>query len=340
MIKIICIKPNNFCFSGGNNDTKEFIKSQIIDYIDEIELLPENMMEHTIKWINMQPEDFGDTLICREDDKHIVQVCYKSHNGQEANNDDINAIATFMNLTRQKIHGNVSVLCSVINHLDHCVHASITSDDIVDILYKRLHHTGIIVQPDDSITEFTFMDNPLICIDTEQQKNYQFIESTLLKFNLIAGIEKEPKNNKINKYATKILGKYPVYGDVIFVLRIDDQDYDSITIDTFNKLLKVTSNCLSGRELTDNEKSDEKIEGIPVIKNKYVLLKNRYNAHYDKCHFCMKKFNQDNEQQKIVCGGCFRVYYDSSDCRYKDWQYHKDECLFKIKPINLSLTKL
>lgn len=334
MIQVISFKPNSFSFSEGNS--RESIKDSIKDIVVVHEVLPADMMELVVEITEMKPEDFGDTIICRETGSFINQVCYKSHIKNQTNDEELNCLATFLTLTRQKIHGSAVFIKSTIDSQGMCQHDSSTIDDIVEILFRKVNHIGIILKTNNTIEEFNFKDNPISYLNSDDQNNLQFIEMPFLKFNLVAGIEKAPKNNKINKLATKLSGKHRVHGDVILLSRIDEHEYDSLEKDTIESLLIIASKNLSSRELTDEEKNVDKVNDLPIVKNKYTILTNRLKTHQDRCNRCLKKINI-NEPGIITCTGCYRIFYDTNECRLDDWQYHKDECLFKKQEINIAL---
>ena len=104
---------------------------------------------------------------------------------------------------------------SLIKDNGTCIPDNFTIDDIINIMYKKHVHKGIIIKTDDTFEEITFYNNPLEDKLKEQSNNYRYIELSLFKFNLIMYIQLYPVNNIINKKATKLFGKGKIHGDVI-----------------------------------------------------------------------------------------------------------------------------
>jgi hypothetical protein len=205
-----------------------------------------------------------------------------------------------------------------------CVNDRIIMNDIVNIIYDKLVHVALNISVDGTVDEYIFCKNPLDSMENNAKKNIKYITTTVLDCDLILYVNIHPINT-INKKATAISGKYVIYGDVKIALKSTDKLFTSINKELFKKILRVSQDVLSKRELSNKEK------GNIVIKNKFCILEERYNSKIVCCATCGKIENIK------LCHGCYRTGYCSKECLIKNWPKHKYGCLHNTKPLHLCL---
>jgi hypothetical protein len=330
-ITILIIKPNKFLFNKQNfnkNDFKQYIES----YIEVKEILFSEMMELIVTTVGLTADTMADTNICYETATNIYQLCYLSVNNQSGTDEQINNISGY--LTSEAIFGHCILINSKISENQTCVPDNITLDTFYDILYSKIIHVGILVNSSGDVKEIKFFEDPLENCPQESINNFKAVEINFLKFNLIGYIELKPQNNVINKIATRIFGVHRVHGDVLFVHKSSSFEYSDFDQNLFHKIIKLSSSLMEKRDLTDEEKneSEEKINDLPIVINKYFILENRLNQHVEKCDYCHQILNQP-----FVCTGCYRFKYHNKECQINGWSEHKYSCLLNKKPINLQL---
>lgn len=333
------IKPNDFIFDKDKYyNNIELLKYDINKFINIKETSHDSMMELIINTINLTPESLGDTLPCYENLKNMYQLCFvavKSDNEKtnELNlNEFSNNISSYLVIGKEKIIGTTVIINNEITDNCICKPSSVTLDDICNILYSKFIHKGIHVSTDNKITEFDYFDHPLefIGYNEENLKNHPGILVPFLKFNIIAFFELNPKNNVINKKATQLIGKHKVNGDVIFILKETEFEFIDLTTTIFKKLLTI-SNILKERELREDETNEgQKINDLFIVNNKYTILDKRYNSYKDNCSYCQ----QELEMTNYTCTGCYRAKYHNNECRLKDWEIHKKECIYNKTLLN------
>lgn len=333
---IAIIKPNNF----GKDSTKfnlqltdEFILNEIKDYIVLKEVTMDNMMEVIVQTINLDSQLIGDTILCYETCQYVYQLCYLNmeNNGKKNNEEQMNGIGSLLTIGRLSVYGNCVFLCSKITNKYICEPYTVNLNDIAKILYKKIIHSGVIVLSNGDVQTFKFIKDPLEKFQSDFVKNFQWIEYSFLKFNLVVFIQIKPTNDEINKKTTKLIGKYRIHGDAIIVSKLTGNEFLDLDIELFNKLLIVSEGPLYKRNLTDEEKKDgEKLNGLPIVFNRYLVLEERLKKYTKKCYNCGYQINND----AIICTGCYRVFYHNKTCQVQDWVYHKDDCLYNKTQIN------
>lgn len=331
-IKLITIKQNNFTFNKTNhyNNILQF-GNDIAQYLEEKTIDISDMMETIVVNIGLTQDLIGETIKCYETDKYVYQLCFVSEeNNHNIDESTINYLASY--LSGEKVYGTAIILNSLIVADYTCIPDSVTIPTLIDIAYKKFVHKAICVSNGETEPiEYEYLKHPIEyynCPESEYDK-YKSIDVKFLNLGLTAYVESETPNDFINKRATCILNQ-KVNGNVIFILKSTDE-YHDLDLITFNKIAKLASNKLSIRELTDDEKEDDKkINGLPINCNKYCILEKRYNDIKMACNHCNAQFND----QPLICTGCYRIRYDSVECQKNDWFSHKKECLFNHNPIN------
>jgi hypothetical protein len=208
-------------------------------------------------------------------------------------------------------------------------------DSLCELVVKKRLHIGVKVYPDGKLEEFTFVDDPTEVVKDDFDK-YQWVETPFLKFTLLQLIKHEPEPDVVNKDASKVSGRFKVHGTSYFISAVTKTQYEDLTIQLFQKILKVAEGDLRERELKDDEKDDQKMDDLPIVMNRHCVLRKRLDNFKRVCSGC----NQDivNDDNKL-CLGCYRVRYHNDECQKKDWDDHKNLCLYKKQEINKILTK-
>ena len=328
-ITIAIVKPSNIESTTINNEiNKNNIMQIILENIEIKEIMFNDMFETILKTIKYTPELAGSTDIFNETATNVYQICYLPDSKENKNN-----IGTLLIDNENQVNGNCVLISSRITENYTCNADSISIKDIYNILYSKLIHKGIKIDTADNVTEFAYDTNPLKDIYDESKPTWQYIEIPLFKFNLILFCQLKAinNNNNINKKATRLVGDKIIYGDVIVVSKSTEHTFIDLGLDTFNKILNLTSSKLISRELKEDETKDgEKINGLPMNINRYLLLEKRYKEYKMTCNYCNKLMDKI-----ITCAGCYRVMYDHKECLKQDWDLHKNECLYKKLPFNV-----
>lgn len=325
---VAVIKLNSSKFNKSNID--------LIDKIDEfvtiIDTNHSGVVEVIAEHTGMTPEKIqGESTTCFQDDKYVYDLCFvdPSSNNIDFTDADINCISSHLTLQNMKVYNTCVLLKSRVNDEYQATPVEITIQDIKKLLKSKVYHTGILLS--DKISEFNFYTDPLEDVLEEHVPDFGCIETPFLKFNLIAYFHLENHNDVINKNATRLLGK-KIMGDVLIVSRSTEELYEDISKELYDRIDKLTWGRFSFRTLSDVEKEEsDKKNGLPIIKNRFTLLNEREHQHTNKCVYCHKPGQIKN---KIICTGCYRVSYDSEECRIEDWDEHKFECLYNKPTVN------
>lgn len=301
--------------------------TDIPSYVTIHDILFENLMELVIDTINLTPDLVGDTDTIYETADNIYQLCHlnQEHNGGKDDEANINKICTQLVNNGEKVYGKCVIICSLISPNGTCIPASITLEDVTNILRSKLYHKAINIQIDGTITEIEFTINPLEGITI--QDNYKSIEVPFLKFNLLAFCELKPENDTINKKASRFIGRHRVHGNIIIAAKSSEFEYIDIDSNIFDQLFQLSSLPLSERKLNDAEKheEEEKAPGeqndLPIIQNRYNILKKRISEYKDVCMYCKTELFEP-----LTCTGCYWARYHDITCQQKDWINHKQDC--------------
>ena len=335
---IILIKPNEFKFDKNIDSLEDdYLYNKIKDFVEFHELSLDSMMEFIIDKINLTTEIMGSTSMCFENNEYVYQLCHLNRKDVDNNEqlDDYNGLgSTLVMGNSEEVCGNCVLICSKVGNNNLCTTYSLDKSRLLYILKKKLIHTGIEVETDGSINKFTYFDNPLENVDGDEIENKRYIELPFLNFNLILILEKLPKDDTINKKATKLFGNSIVNGKVILVSKSSEDEFLDIDEELFEKMLKASEGDIKKRELSEEEKKDgeQNEDNLPIVMNRYCILENRLKNYESKCFNCNN--NIDENSLIMVCTGCYRVKYDSKECQKENWKNHKNDCLFGKKPIN------
>lgn len=337
LIKVVIIKPNNFKFIKKDHyKNHQKLIENINPYVEIKEIAFNEMMDAIITTINLTPDEIGATETVYETRSHVYQLCFLGKHGiQVPQEDNTNETNNINNLGRilcgEKINGNCVLIKSKINNNYICSPDSVEIDDLIQIVYSKFVHIGIFVPEDkeEKLVEFDYFDHPIEYYNItnyDDYDNYEIKNINFIEFDLCIIVNKD-NNNNINKRITRLISDQIIYGDVIIILKSTHEYYD-LTKDILEKLLVVAHGPLQDRKLKDNEIAEnKKINNLPIVVNKYIILEERYKQYKNICQYC----NKDLNDKQLLCGGCYRVKYHSEECRLNDWEFHKLECLYNKK---------
>jgi len=330
-INILIIKENNFVFLKDKYyNLKNKLAEDIKEYVEIKNIMVDDLMGTIIEEIHLTTDLVGDSMWCYETADNIYQLCYVIN---EKNDQSCpNHIGSY--LIGENTSGTCVLINSKITNNYTCASENVTFDNLVDILYGKFVHKGIYIPSDDNqkMVEFEFLNHPLeyYNLDHDQYDNYKGHEITFLKFNLSMFIEKKSEKN-INKRATKVCGTGKINGDAILINKTS-QEFIDLDKTMFNKIFKLSSGWVNNRNLKEGEfPEEEKIDGLPVVVNKYIILEKKFLGWQNECHYCEGVLN---DKSFYVCTGCYRMRYDTPECQKNGWENHKSECLFNKNPIN------
>ena len=334
-INLIIIKPNDFKFNKELYYNKyDKLKEDLEQYVEERSVAFNDMMETIINEIKLTPELVGETSVFYENSTNIYQMC---HIGKEKDQQIIpevdkklaepfNSLASY--LFGDQINGTVILLNSKIGDDSRCNPDDITIDDFTKILHSKFIHNGIYIPVDStsSVSQYDYFTHPLeyYTNDEKDYLKYKLVELDFMGFSLAFFIETDPTNKKVNKRATRIMGKQAIFGDVVMLTKTTHEFHD-LDLILFNKILKLSYGSMATRELLTSEKENVVKDGeLPIVTNRYCVLEKRYNEYKKKCNNCQEEIIED----KLICGGCYRAIYHNTECQKNDWNSHKLECLY------------
>lgn len=311
-MKIILIKPNNLSILNPN--TNDF-NDEINKICEIIETDDNNFLGEIGKYLGLNEEknDFiADTYICSETyDKKIYEICHIDIQQNNITSRGENKLASNLTYLYKKIDGPVILLGYQID-LQTGLPKNINVDFSIlkQILLKKFLHKGIYIHYSDNMVEFNFHNNLNIFIDENNDIKERLVdidnlirkgvcfEFSLYKYNMMI-IAQVEDFDKINKSMTLFLDKMLAKGNFIILHKISENDYTDITIDEFKKMVYLYNNKL----LNDSDTKEEKINNINIIKNKYMILHNKFNKlnNYEEYeNYINIEFNKNKDKYKKI----------------------------------------
>ena len=106
--------------------------------------------------------------------------------------------------------------------------------------------------------------------------------------------------------------------------------YHDLTADLYNKLNDLSYGPMERRQLTEDEATVRTINDLPLALNKYIILNDRHKQFGYTCECCHTPIINN----RMICGGCYRIVYDSQNCQTEHWAIHKKDCLHDKEQIN------
>jgi hypothetical protein len=334
-VKLIVIQPNNFEFEKDSYYNQiEKLTEDLNKHIEVRDVKFEDMMETIVNAIKLTPELVGETSTFYETSTNIYQMCHVGKEKEqqivqekkEPDPKSFNKLASY--LFGEEINGTVILLNSRIKEDRTCTPDDITLENFTEILYSKFVHKGVFIKVDqiEPVIEYDYFAHPLeyYTSDEKDYLKYKLVELDFLGFSLAFFVEVNPENKQVNKRATRIMGKQPIFGDVIMLTKTPHEFHD-LDLSLLNKILKLSYGSIASRELLDEEKEIIEKDGeLPLVTNRYYVLEKRYNNHRKICNSCQEEILKN----KLICGGCYRAIYHNEECQKSDWNSHKLECLY------------
>ena len=348
---VAIIKPNNFTFDKTlyyNN--KQNLKKDIGEFIVIRETKCNEMIDLIVEEIGLTPDEIGESLPCYEKINNLYQICFVATPDIENDSKkitlitqakDINRISSELVIGKETILGAAVLINNLIIDNGTCTNDNITLDDIVDIYYQKFVHQAIKINTDNTSSIFTFLKHPLECNLSEEcdineitikhlTNPYTMFSIPFLQFNISCFEKTCVLKNNINITATKLAGDKKIYGDCILAIKETESEYIDFDQKLLGKILQLSCLPLKTRKLSENENKDgETIDDKKVVFNKYRILQNRYVNFKPQRHCCSYCKEKLDLKEYFTCTGCYRMKYHNNDCRVRDWNEHKEECLFR-----------
>lgn len=299
MYKIAVIKLNQFHVPKENYGTitREYLREEIPKYIEYFETddLDEIKYQIVIN-LGMNEGTCGTTEDSFDTPDAHYQIIHVPFNPFEYNLDEetmmtiVNGVSSYLNKNNNTIYGNGILIKSNMTpdgpRIGQC-----TEDDIIDIIYKKFNHTGLIVRHDGTFEEFTFNTDPSDHLD--QESVYTMIQKNYYGFELRIFIKSENFNNQENTFMTPIFNKFRVYDDVYIINMHHDKIFGDITT---QDILKIYELCEYYEKVEYTpEKNHTKYMMMDDLKK--ALPKKKLNINTELLPFV--NYYQEEEESKI-----------------------------------------
>ncbi len=275
---VLLIKPNNIQHLDYNN------VSYISDIINmnclEIISTDSSKIAHVFA-DNLNPKNIDDciavTNICYETIDKIYEICFLDVPKEHKTKENLNDIATMLDITEEKIYGNAILLRTNLpleNYSMKLIDSS--KESIKTILDARVNHKGVFIGDDNEMKEMNFRD-----INTKLKELFGDIndvtkyEIPFLKHNFTMYYIKNSYENE-NKIV-KNISESTIYGDVFITSMLTNKMFTDITITEVEKMLVISK---YGSDMWTSKTSDDNIEKDSmdrnIIKSKFRILHNKY----------------------------------------------------------------
>jgi hypothetical protein len=282
------------------------------------------------------------TTILHEEEQYIWQMCYideyKKNDKERKLYNELNHIASFLTQDKKTIYGKTVLFCSKVNDLGSCDNASMSINNILQLLKKKLSHIGCTITQNGKVHEFEYTDTLKDLFD--QPENWKFYEtsiygtsgfhlqlfydhsdgsSTSEVFAQTGSSTSEVKH--INKLASVLCNK-KMFGNVKVICKSSEHNFVDIDSSLLLRLRNVLRGPLTYRNVEEKYNTDEKDDRkLKIVKNRWWILKSKEKElKINKCWVC------DNDKLIYLCGGCSRLWYCSKACQKSDWTNHKLDC--------------
>lgn len=190
-----------------------------------------------------------------EQTKHAKNTTLNMFGTQITFNQVVSNLVIIKNNLEYTINGN--------NIITHSQADTITQYELIDIIEKIFIKNGIVVNIDESIDIYQYINNPfehLILTDPEYEQHYIYHEYEVYTHVLIVIADVREKNGKINEKATLLCNK-PIKGKVFVALYKkpnfnENPPYINLNIERFNNILnirKISANLTEGTTNTERE---------------------------------------------------------------------------------------
>lgn len=276
MFNIAIVPENNYTYDY----TSDTLLNDVSKLVKLIEIEEDQLMPSIISTLNLSPELLGSTDTCFEDeDLNIFQVCHILYNKDYP---ELNKFGSILVSSDVPVFGKCVIIKTQIQNDNTCVLKSITLQEIANMFKSKMLHKGILIKNDSDnnvISSFTYKTDPMeLYKDVDVITNYRWFDLPLCGAHLIVFIELNPIKNILNSKATILSRKKALHGDIVVVLKTENNQYIDLDEKLLNKILSIQSD----KDIDPNKKTDIKRETQDkkqLIINFFSLLNNAYKEY-------------------------------------------------------------
>jgi hypothetical protein len=292
MFSILLIEPNNL--DNFNVDSKNF-NNELNNFVTIEFVSHETMMQSICSFLKLDHTHIANTVLLDETpDRHVYQLCYLSDKDNKIETRGDNKLASMLTYMNEKIDGPAVIVGSRINIKTGIPKSvSVNYETISLILKKKFFHNGLYVHSSGRLSNFIYY-NDLTVVNPENSnsdirpmlgdivdliKNGAYYEYSLYKYNLVIVMKPLKKDELLkytdNKIMTIFLNNMLVKGNCLILHKVTQNDYTDITLDEFKQMVYLYTD----KNLDSDEISKEKVDGIYKIKNKHMILYNKFRKY-------------------------------------------------------------
>lgn len=291
-ITIGIISPNSIFYSDLSRNhslTISKVEDDIEDFI-ELKKIDKNDLVNQITVALGPDSSFAHTSVVYEDEKYLYEMCHLESDDKTKKN--VNNIAIHLAKCEFRIIGNAVLLKSRINVEGpyDVVNDSITMNDIIGIYYKTLVHTGVKVLSDETCDEYKYMRNPIDLVQPNQMENMRYYEVVIYNRIFQIWFDLKTTDRTVNRTATILNGKSPIYGPVYIGVRykLDDirmtePEFADITTETLTNLIDILEHTNEEQDrsiTTEDETVTYKIVELPDIDGNMVKTRQKISHRF------------------------------------------------------------
>lgn len=325
-VSIAIIKPNQVGFSiekkDKQNETNEYLTDTVEDYIEirkEDINQSEKLMDIIVTTLKLDDDIGGNTMTVHEEPGFFYQMCFVSLYDEEPGNSEIsninknirklkqNKIANTLADNTHSVFGSVVLMKTKIEEDLTTCNVNITLNDVVNVLYNKFIHTGLIVNTRGEIQEKTYINPIELFLNIEKEKigyyEYEILNKVLMLFVIKNG---ESELNEIGSKITHLSGNpeyfKDVYGTVFITLRnkIEDIRFSEHTyINIEKKDLEKMLSFYNTEILSESVNIEESIN--TASKNGKRTHINFYRILETLCDKHNLQFHENTQYQKREC---------------------------------------
>lgn len=320
--KIILINPNKI--QALNPYSPEF-DAELKKYTSIKQVDDKTFMETIVKHLQMdktENEFMGDTELCYETfDKKIYEFCCVDITEKRGDN----MLASHLSCLHKKIDGPVVLFGYKVNSIGIPVNISVGYDELKEILINKYIHTGVYIHESGNMIEFTYHNDlnvfnqqnqkpeliPRLGDIAELLKSGTYFNFSVYKYNLVVVVPNIPENEdgKINKVISLFLNKMIAKGNFIILHKVAQNDYTNFSINELKQMVYLYNQ----KDLKSKDTINEKINNIKVVKNKYMILHNKFKE--------LNKNSLDNNSFNKFVNDTFNIFKDN--IKYKNTIFNK-----------------
>jgi len=195
----------------------------------------------------------------------------------KSNKEEYNGIASYLSDQTLKVYKKAIIIKM---NTSNNKYVNINLDNIITLFINKFVHTGIIINIDKSIEEYTFIHNPIDTINPNDFIKYKYDELEIL--GCILMLFYDTSSDIINEVASNLDKQKNIYGRVFVGLRHMAQDLNDNNmryVDIYkNTFIQITDllNSNQSIKLTNIETIGyEFINNKPIYNNFHKILYNR-----------------------------------------------------------------